>query len=709
MSLYRLDGGNASCLVWAAKDQAARLIYFGKKLPTNVDLSAFPALAERAVPQNTLDQEVPLTLIPERALGFTGHPGLIGHRAGQDWLAAFVVAEVSQIENKISILQNSAHACLDLDLAISIDPLSGVLFVGAALTNKGDVGFELQWLAPALPLPVRAEKLVGFEGRWTREFRLSPRDFAPGIHLRESRRGRTSHDSFPGLIAGTSGLNWEEGEAWAFHLAWSGEHRVLAERLWDGTRQVQMGMLLHPGEVMIAPGQSLCVPGMYASYSDHGLNGIAQANQSYVRQQLAAQNLGPLRPRPILINTWEAVYFSHDQKKLFALAESAAALGIERFVLDDGWFKGRDSDEKALGDWYVDARKFPEGLTPLIDKVKSLGMEFGLWVEPEMVNPKSELAAAHPDWLLSHQGLKEPSGRNQHVLNLAHPDCFAYLFDRLDELLSNNDIAYLKWDHNRDLTQPGGLDGKASVKAQTENLYRLIDQLRAKHPKVEIESCASGGGRADWGILQRTLRIWTSDSNDPHERQRIQEGFSLFFPPEVMGAHIGPGHVHTSGRHVSLSFRVATALFGHLGVESDLTEWPEKERKALARAITLHKRLRPLLHGGTPWRLETNDPGLIVHGVVAPDRSQAVYAVVCTDSTREGVTPTVRCPGLDDAALYQVKLIGMPERLPYLNKKVPMALLGGMLKVPGAVLAQFGVNLPIIEPDGAILIELIRL
>jgi alpha-galactosidase len=279
------------------------------------------------------------------------------------------------------------------------------------------------------------------------------------------------------------------------------------------------------------------------------------------------------------------VYFDADPGKLRALADEAAALGIERFVLDDGWFQGRRSERSGLGDWYVDRQVWPEGLRPLVDHVRSLGMEFGLWFEPESISPDSDLVRNHPDWLLATGGRVPPLSRLQQVLDLGHPEAWEYLLERLDALLTEYDIGFVKWDMNRDIVDGGhSPKGEPGVHRQTEALYALLDELRRRHPGVEIESCAGGGGRVDLGILERTDRVWASDTNDPLERQAIQRWTGLLLPPELLGAHVGAEHAHTTGRAHSLAFRAGTALFGHFGVELDLTRTDPAETTAARRS-----------------------------------------------------------------------------------------------------------------------------
>ena len=312
---------------------------------------------------------------------------------------------------------------------------------------------------------------------------------------------------------------------------------------------------------------------MYAVHSTTGLGAASRQFHAVVRSSPAHRD----RPRPVVLNTWEAVYFDHDFDTLTRLAERAAAVGVERFVLDDGWFGGRRDDTPGLGDWWVSPDAHPDGLAPLIERVRALGMEFGIWVEPEMVNPDSDLYRAHPDWALADPGYEPVLGRHQLVLDLAIPAAFDEILGRLDALLGDHDIAFVKWDMNRDHVQATGADGRAGTHAQTLALYRLLDELRRRHPDVEFESCSSGGARIDLGILQRTERVWTSDCNDALERQTIQRYASTLIPPEVIGAHVGPPTAHTTGRTQSLAFRAATALFGHFGIEWNLLD-PRRRR-----------------------------------------------------------------------------------------------------------------------------------
>jgi alpha-galactosidase len=415
-----------------------------------------------------------------------------------------------------------------------------------------------------------------------------------------------------------------------------------------------------------------------------------------------------MRPRPVHLNTWEAVYFNHDDATLRALAEHAAALGVERFVLDDGWFPGRPNDHSGLGDWWPDPLKYPQGLGPLIAHVLGLGMAFGLWVEPEMVNPNSDLFRAHPDWALQVAGQSLQLGRLQLVLDLSRPEVGDYLFDKLDALLRENRISYLKWDMNRDLAQAADARGQLAYAKQIPALYALLQRLRAQHPAVEIESCASGGGRMDLGILQHTQRFWTSDNNDAVSRIAIQSGAARLFPLEVLGAHVGPAPAHTTGRSQSLDLRCAVALFGHMGVEADVRKFTEAEAQTLATWIGIYKSWRAVLHGSRFTQ------GRTANGVwcLAQHEGRALLGVFTqTAPTSMHHAPLlVPClQGLHDTTLCQLRLLGQAgqERArgdaasPWLD-----ALRGAGVSCSAAELRHVGLPLPNMNPESALVFSL---
>jgi len=407
------------------------------------------------------------------------------------------------------------------------------------------------------------------------------------------------------------------------------------------------------------------------------------------------------------VNTWEAVYFDHDHGRLLALAEAAARVGAERFVLDDGWFRHRRADNAGLGDWYVDEAVYPEGLGFLADRVRELGMEFGLWVEPEMINPDSDLVRAHPEWIAQPGDGRLPlTARHQQVLDLTHPEAFAYLEERLHALVAELRPAYLKWDHNRDLLEAGSsIHGRPIGRAQTLAFYRLLDGLRAAFPGLEIESCSGGGARVDLEVLERTDRVWASDCNDPLERQSIQRWTQLLVPPEMIGAHIGPPRAHTTHRTSTLTFRAATAMFGHLGIEWDVTS-PEavEARDELAAWVALHRRLRGLLHTGTVVNSDVDDPACAVHGVVAADLRSAVFSVASLALSETSTVGLVRLGGLDPDVVYRVAPLAPEGAGEGLGRALPRWWVGGA-SLTGRVLAERGIQVPALSPEDAVLLH----
>ncbi|SRR6266536_873883 len=704
MQIVHLRAGGCSLVLDVGGGRLPTVLHWGADLG-DVATGSWAGVAEASAPAvaaATLDQPVPRSLVREHAAGHPGRPTLSGHRAGSDWSTSFALAGLEQpAEHRLTVRAADTAAGLGLRSEIELSP-SGLLRLRHTLRNEGDRPYTVNELTCALPVPAQATELLDLSGRWCRERHPQRHPLELGSWVRESRRGRTGHDATIGLLAGTPGFGFRHGEVWAVHVGWSGNHVSYAERWPSGDAVLGGGELLLPGEVSLAPAEEHATPWLYAAYSPRGLDGIAAAFHGHLRRR--AHHPGPDRPRPVVLNTWEAVYFDHDLDRLRALADAAAEIGVERFVLDDGWFRHRRDDTAGLGDWYVDETVWPHGLEPLIGHVRSLGMEFGLWVEPEMVNPDSDLYRAHPDWILSAGGRLPPTCRHQQVLDLANPGAYGYVRARLDALLSENDIAYLKWDHNRDLVDAGH-QGRPGVHAQTLAVYRLLDELRAAHPGVEVESCSSGGARVDLGILERTDRVWASDCNDALERQTIQRWTGLFLPPELIGTHLGPPRAHTTGRVHDLSFRAATALFGHAGIEWDVTSTPSGERAALASWISFYKEHRRLLHSGDVVHADHPDPAASVHGVVAPDRSEALYAYVQMATSRFAVPAPARLPGLDPARAYLVQPVH-PAGPPRTTQRVPPPwYAAGRTEVPGAVLTAAGLAVPALDPEQALLLK----
>ena len=578
---------------------------------------------------------------------------------------------------------------------------AGVLVTTQAVTNIGPGDYFLEDLATYLPLPDRAQESLDFAGRWVKERQPVRRQIQPGVVSREVREGRTSHDYTILQLAMTTAATFRTGEVWAMGLMFSGNSRHTIEQLQSGRKSISASELLMPGEMILEAGKSYEAAPVAAVYSNSGIDGTSDRSYRWLRSR--PDHPTNKRPRPLTLNVWEAVYFDHDLGKLTELAKVAKKIGVERFVLDDGWFGSRRDDTSGLGDWVISKDVWPEGLGPLIEVVKANGMEFGLWFEGEMVNPDSDVYRAHPEWILNVDGRVPPTGRGQLVLDLTNPNCYQHVFDQTNKILTDFDISYIKWDHNRPLVDPGH-NGKAAVHEQTKSLYRLFTELKANHPGLEIESCASGGGRVDLGIAQIVDRFWVSDCNDALERQYIQRYTQIGIPPEMLGSHIGPTESHTTGRVHSLGFRAITALFGHAGLEWDITKATADEQDHLKNWATYYKKNRDLLHSGKVVRVETDNEATFVHGVVSQDQSKAIFAYVTLQGQAASRANAILIDGLDSNRSYSVKAV-YPVGKPVFQERTGPKWLDGVV-LTGKALTQMGLRAPILFPETALLIEI---
>lgn len=649
------------------------------------------------------EQPIQPSLLNPLGSGWSGTPGLTAHRSGQDcsgqdWAIDLRVTKLEHIsDHQINVHCGDANAHIAAIHHFALCPSTGVLSCSVSLSNSADIPIELTACAAlCLPVDTRLTALRTFSGKWADEFRTDDIERFRGSYMRENRAGRTSHSDFPSLYLGTRATSEEHGLAAAFHLGWSGNSQIRLDTAQDGSVIFQAGELLLPGEVSLT--DTYCTPTLHICWSDHGYGDVSRRLQSHVRQNILPQHAANT-PRPVHYNTWEAVYFDHSENRLLDLAEKAAAVGAERFVLDDGWFGGRRSDAAGLGDWFVAPDIYPNGLHPIVNRVRELGMEFGLWFEPEMVNPDSDLYRAHPDWVLGVEGLDPIPSRHQLPLDLTKPDVTDYLFEKLSALITEYQIDYIKWDMNRDIQHPAS-GGQAVMHRQTRALYTLIDRLRAAHPDTEIESCSSGGARADYEILRRTDRIWTSDNNDARHRHQIMRGASHFFPLSILGNHVGPKTCHITGRIFAMHFRAATAIFGHMGMELDLADETAEDREVLAAAIALHKQYRALIHDGAHHRIET-EPFLAAQSCVSSGQSEALTSCAVLDVFPATRPPRLRFAGLDPDTQYRTRMV-WPLQNPSLSHPsiIDSAdLTGGGFAASGAALMEHGIQLPLTHPD----------
>jgi alpha-galactosidase len=700
----RLDSAHTTFAVAADGAGAPRLLHFGARLRDQADLAAID-MALRAGPrESTPDAAVASSLYPPGGYGWLGEPALAGVHDDGDGALFWSSAVVERSGQALRIELIDLRTRLRAQLVFALDAATGVLASRAQIYNDGATLFRLQHAASiCLPLPSWAREMLAFNGDWAREGQPARIKTDIGAWSQTNRTGRTG---FAGSTMAVlePGAGDQTGQAIVIHLAWSGDHRLSVEMLSSGERMAMAGALLSPGEVALAPGDVHETPAAYACWSGEGFNGVSDRFHPFVRRNVLPESAAAIRK--VHFNSWEAAYFRFDETLLKDLASAAADIGVERFVLDDGWFEGRRDDASSLGDWRVDRRLFADGLNPLIKHVHELGMDFGLWVEPEMVSPHSELYRQHPDWCVHAPGGERPTMRNQLWLDMARSDVRDHLFAQLDALLSEHAIAYLKWDCNRFLF-PAVSHGAPGAGAVLRGTYALLDHLRSAHPNLEIESCASGGARIDLEILKRATRVWPSDSTDAIERLRIQRWASLILPLDVLGAHIGPSPNPITGRVLAMEFRARVALLGHLGLEMDPRRLSKTERASLMAHIALYKTHRGLIHSGRHLRWTTDD-GAEARMCIS-ERGEEALVLAC----RTGVAPRaeaapVRLPGLDPGSRYRLKL---PEPWPTIAQRRLHDADGWRagLELGGDALGEVGIRLPLTDPETAWLIHLQRL
>ena len=679
------------------------VLHWGRALPSDIDATSLVTASVETTPHCDFDVPQQIGIWRENSRGFLGAPTVIGSHDGLNFSQHFTLRETKQDSDfECEFISIDADAELEVSAKFSLRA-GGVLEVEQQITNLALIDFKLDSLTSWLSLPDYVSEQLDFTGRWMNERQPQRKEIQTGTWLREGREGRTGHDFTLIEFALASGTTFEKGEAWGLSLAWSGNSRHLIERTPIGRTSIGAGELLLPGEVILAKDETYKAPRVVAVYSDEGIDGAS--HRLHTMQRSRANHASNVRPRPVTLNVWEAVYFDHNLEKLTELAKAAGEIGVERFVLDDGWFGSRRDDFSGLGDWTVSPDVWPNGLGPLVDVVKANGMEFGLWFEGEMVNADSELYRAHPEWILQAGGRVPPTFRNQLVLDLAHEGAFNHVLGQVDAILSEYDIAYIKWDHNRVLTEAANF-GRPAVRKQVQAIYRMFDELKARHPKLEIESCASGGGRIDLEMIEHVDRFWTSDNNDALERQNINRYTSIAIAPELLGTHIGPTKAHSTGRTHSHTFRAVTALWGHAGLEWDLTEASDAERELLESLISYYKENRSLLHTGRVVRTEHAEPNAYVHGVVAQDKSEAIFMVAQLRPSQFSRPANIRITGLDDNSNYFVKVVEPAGAAQFMQLKPPAWFDGVTLS--GAVLATIGLKSPVLRPEQAMLIEVER-
>lgn len=485
-------------------------------------------------------------------------------------------------------------------LYYTVFPEKDVLTRSARIENRGKNVCNIEKAASfCVDLHQAGFEVIHLHGAWAKEFHIQRIPQSAASMVFDSKRGASSHNENPFLALVQPETTEEHGEAYGFCLIYSGSFRAEASGEQYGSTRVQMGIQPQGFSWELLPGETFQTPEGILVYSDQGLGEMSRRFHRIIRENLCRGKFRDSR-RPVLINNWEATYFDFNEGKILSLAKKAKSIGVEMLVLDDGWYGKRDSDNCSLGDWIVDRRKLPEGLESLCKKINRLGLQFGLWVEPEMISPDSDLYRGHPDWCIHTAGRQRIEARQQLVLDLTRREVCDYVIGAISDVLNSCPISYVKWDMNRNITD---IPRKGFSHQYILGLYHILETITGRFPDILFESCSGGGGRFDAGMLYYMPQIWTSDDTDAVERLYIQEGASLLYPTGTMGAHISAVPNHQVGRMTPLTFRSRVAMMGRLGLELDLECMKEKEMELLAAEIAHYKTYQQDIHQGDLYRL----------------------------------------------------------------------------------------------------------
>ena len=521
---------------------------------------------------------------------------------------------------------------LELHLNYTVFEGEDVIVRSATFLNHGEPLFINRAMSAELDLPDADYDFLQFAGSWARERHLHRNHLRPGSQSIESVRAHSSHQENPFFILARPHADNNQGEAFGFNFIYSGNFKDEVEVDQFDTARVLVG--INPLEFgwRLGNGQSFQTPEAVLTYTDQGLNALSQQLGDFYDHHLLNPHFVN-QERPILINNWEATFMDFTEDKLMPIVKRAKELGIEMFVLDDGWFGHRDDDHSSLGDWFTDEKKFNQGIGGFANRVHELGLKFGLWFEPEMISIDSKLYQAHPDWLIATPGRKQTPARHQFVLDMSRPEVVDYLVEKISAVISETKLDYIKWDMNRSITEMYGATLPADRQLEFAHryilgVYHLYDRLTKAFPKVLFESCASGGGRFDLGMMYYAPQAWASDDTDAIERIKIQEGTSYGYRPNMWGAHVSAVPNDQVARLTSIDTRAKVAYFGDFGYELDITKLSAEEQETIKHQVAFYKQYRPLFQFGTFYRLETPDTNENVHGweVVAKDKRQAIGA-----------------------------------------------------------------------------------
>jgi alpha-galactosidase len=659
-NIWVLEGDHISYALGLSELGTINHIYFGEKLP---QLTDYPIAGSIANFPYTLGSE----LSEEEYMGWGkakfSEPSLkvTFHDHVRDVILTFIDFEI--MDNILLFNLKDSYYALHVKLYYKIIADCDLIERYCEIINHSEKNMTLeQALTGSIFLPREKNyRLTYLTGRWPADMQLS-RVMLPDTKLvLESRRGTTSHFANPFFMLDLeSKADETSGEVYFGALAFSGNWKIVIEKDKFNMVKVSAGVNDFDFSWNLKPGESFCTPTYIVGYVNKGFGEASRNLHKYQRNYvLPIENRTKLRKT--LYNSWDATHFDINEAQQSELAEIAAAIGVELFVMDDGWFNARNSDRAGLGDWVVNPTKFPNGLHGLISRVNELGMEFGLWVEPEMVNPDSDLYRAHPDWVYHFETRERTLIRNQLILNLARADVRQYIYEAIDSLLSENSIAFIKWDMNRNFSEPGSPamppeEQKEIWVRHARGVYDIVERLKQKHPNVIFQSCSGGGCRVDMGILQYFDQVWTSDNTDAFDRLRIQEGFSYAYSAKIMEAWVSEEVNWVNGRRLSLAYRFHCAMMGVLGIGENLLKWTDEEKQEAKELIHLYKEIRPIVQHGNQYRLLSVRENIIASVMyVSENQEDAVVFLFLHSNNFANELPRIRLQGLDEQTLYRVE------------------------------------------------------
>lgn len=553
-------------------------------------------------------------------------------------------------------------AALELKLYYTAYADCSTISTFAKISNLSDKAVVInRALSTMLDVPAGNYDVVTLQGAYAREKTVRRQMVEQGIFSIASNRGASGHAQTPAVILCDRTATEDAGSALALQLLYSGNFQAFVQK--NQLNEVRLGIGLNDDNFawQLAARDNFETPVALMTYSVKGLTHLSQESQLFVKNHIMPKQFAHVE-RPILINNWEATYFAFKQEKLLDLVDEASRLGIELFVLDDGWFGNRFDDNRALGDWFVNEEKLGGPLSDLIDKVHTKGLKFGLWFEPEMISVDSDLYRTHPDWAIQAEGRGHTYSRNQLVLNLANPDVVAYIKAAIDKILTENAIDYVKWDYNRNITNIGNGDTYLATQMQSHaymlGLYDLVSYLTEKHSNILFESCSGGGGRNDLGMMRYFPQVWASDNTDAISRLQIQYGSSYLYPTISMGSHVSASPNHQMGRTTPIETRGNVAMMGNLGYELDLTSLPESEKEVIATQVSHYKDIRPVVQFGKHYRLINPEQGANEAAVQFVYEDKVVVTYVRTLSMIETIETTLKLKGLEEADTYRLQETG---------------------------------------------------